>query len=128
MALLQVRLTKLENAEFTRSAGLLGTTKSHLVQRAVRAAIRKARRLHPKAFNLLTDDEQLIYEAIEGQQVESEQILEYTGMNPRKMQRILDDLVERGILGANDRRMTAHGAAQKIYRIIKKITADGEIR
>jgi len=121
-------LTRQEQADFTRAAGLLGTTRSRLVQYTVRQAIRKARRLYPKAFNLLTDDEQLVYEAIEERQVEPEQVCEYTGLRANKVDRILDDLVERGILGANDRRMTTHGAATKIYRIIKKVTEDGEIR
>lgn len=128
MPFLQVRLTKQEQVDFTRAAGLLGTTRSRLIQHAVRQTILKASRLYPQAFNILNDDEQLVYESIEERQVEPDQVCEYTGLQPHKAQRILDNLVERGVLGVNDRRMTAHGAATTIYRIIKKITEDGVIR
>ena len=108
--------------EYRRSCQLLGTTMSGRIHQTVLATIRKAKTEFPQAFNLLTDDEQVIFEAVEEHHSTVLDIQMYTRMEKVKVTDLLEGLVARGIVReARERRQSVtKGPELRTYTIIRK--------
>jgi hypothetical protein len=86
------------------------------------ATIRKAKSEYPQAFNLMTEDEHLIFEAVEEHHSTVLDIQMYTRMEKVKVIDLLEGLVARGIVReARERRQSVtKGPELRTYTIIRK--------
>lgn len=84
--------------DFRRAAQLRGSSMNGLLVRFMRRVAREEQSKHPAVFDCLTDEEDLIVEAIEEQCHEIPEIADYTGLPADQVSRILSYLVDRRIL------------------------------
>lgn len=81
--------------EFKRAAQLRGLSMNGLVAAYMRKVIREERRRHPQTFELLTEDQEVIIEAMEEGNHELQEIAEYCDMPIETARETLDDLIRR---------------------------------
>lgn len=108
--------------EYYRSCQLLGTTMSATIQKTIHSTIRKAKDQYPQAFKMLTDDEELVFEAVEEHHETVLDIQMYTRMEKVRVTQLLEGLVARGIVKeARERRQgVSKGPELRTYTIIRK--------
>lgn len=112
----QARADRKLKREYLRSCQLLGTSMSAQIHQTMVATIRKAKHQYPTAFNMLSDDEELIIEALESEQTTVFDVMMYTRFEKPRVIELLKGLMERGHV----REEIARGSELRLYTIIRK--------
>ena len=105
--------------EYQRSCQLLGTSMSSRVHQMMHATINKAKDKFPQAFNMCTEEEELVIEAIECDYATMLDIRMYTRMERARVIQILRQLVNRGILAEIRKRRPNKGREPVRYKRIR---------
>lgn len=110
--------------QFRRVAQLRGASMNGLVAAYLRRVVREEQRRNPQVFDLLTEAEEVVLEAIEEANHELEQIAEYTGREIEQTRQTLQSLVRRELIevrARGGRVARSHGAAKiPLYFLVKK--------
>jgi hypothetical protein len=126
----QIRgLSRQLHNEFRRAVALEGSSMSQWLAGRVRQFVRSQKQKHGDLFSVLTPEEQCIVETIEDGAAELDYIVAETMIHVRRVEVIIADLVERGILeprqkgGKTDK---ARGAKITLYFVTEKYTQRSE--
>ena len=82
--------------EYQRSCQLLGTSMTRRLHLAMQATIRKAKTEFPNAFNLLSEDEEIIIEALECEHTTVFDVMMYCRFEKPRVLELLKGLIDRG--------------------------------
>ena len=82
--------------EYQRSCQLFGTSMTARLHQSMHATIRKAKAEFPQAFNRLSDDEELILEALECEHTGVFDVMMYCRFEKPRVIELLQGLIKRG--------------------------------
>src|SRR5262245_28326528 len=116
--------------KFARALRLSGAgSQSKWLQAQVLRFIRRQEEIHGDLLLALTADEQWLVEVIASGAAEPDHIAEETGYAKAAVERLLDDLVERGVLEARKqggKTDSARGARRDLYFVSEKYQSKSE--
>jgi hypothetical protein len=126
----QIRgLSRQLHSEFRRAVAIDGCSMSQWLAGRVRQFVRSQKQKHGDLFSVLTPEEREIIEVIQDGAAEFDYLVEETMLPARRVEAILSDLIDRGIVeprvkgGKTDR---ARGARITLYFVTEKYQSKSE--